>query len=195
MSQPYIIHDKYTLMAHADNYRARSVYKLEELDKKFRLFRPGMRVLDLAAAPGSWLQYTSKKIQPNGHALGLDLQEIEPVAPNVTTIVCDITDKVALQNALKSLDWQNVDLILSDIAPATTGIHNIDHARSLDLNRAIVDISKNILKPGSKLVLKVFDGNEFQKFISELKKQFKRVEVTKSQASRQRSREVYVVCY
>jgi len=194
MSKPYIPNDKLAQKARKEDYRARSIYKLQELDHKFHLIKPGMNVLDLAAAPGSWSQYTAQKVGDKGHILSLDIQEIKPIASNVTTSVCDITNKDRVGEEMKKLGWDNVDLVISDIAPSTTGIAEIDHGRSIDLNTDIFELSKLYLKPGGALVMKVFDGKYFIKFINTLKKHFKRVDRYKSKASRERSKEIYVIC-
>lgn len=194
MTKPYIPNDKLAQKARSENYRARSVYKLKELDYKFNLIKPGMKVLDLAAAPGSWSQYASQQIGPNGHILALDIQEIKPIAPNVTTAVCDITDKDRVEEEIKKLGWEKADILISDIAPATTGISDVDHSRSIELNTHIFELSKLYLKSGGRLVLKVFDGKDFNNFVNTLKRHFKKVDRYKSTASRERSRELYVIC-
>ena len=122
MSKPYIPNDKLTQKAKSQGYRARSVYKLQELDAKYHLIKPGMKILDLAAAPGSWLQYASKKVGPTGQVVGMDLQNIDQIATNVKTFVCDITDVKKVTDILGGIRLDKVYLILSDIAPRTTGI-------------------------------------------------------------------------
>ena len=194
MSKPYIPNDKLSQKARKENYRARSVYKLMELDHKFRLIKPKTRVLDLAAAPGSWSQYCSEKIGDTGHVLGLDLQEIKYIAPNVTTAICDITYESRVGEQIKKLGWDKVDLILSDIAPSTTGIPNVDHGRSIELNTHIFELSKLFLKPKGNLVMKVFDGEDFTIFINMLKRYFSHVDRYKAKSSRERSKEIYVIC-
>lgn len=181
-------------LAKKEGFRARSVYKLEELDEKFKLFKKGQNVLDIGAAPGSWLQYVSKKIGGSGKVIGIDLQEIQKIAENVKTYKLDIYDNEALKNILKESNFEMTDLILSDIAPNTTGIKYVDQGRSVDLSRRVFEIAKIYLKPGGRLVMKVFDGEHFQPFIKELKQCYKSVSVTKAVASRDRSSEVYVVC-
>jgi len=194
MSKPYIPNDKLAQKAYKDNYRARSVYKLKELDHRYNILRHGLKVLDLAAAPGSWSQYASEQVGPTGHILSLDIQQIKPIAQNVTTVVCDISDKNRVGEEIKKLGWEKVDLVISDIAPSTTGMSDIDHSRSIELNSHIFELSKLYLKTGGKLIMKIFDGPTLKAFINELKKYFKKVEVYKSTASRERSRELYVTC-
>jgi 23S rRNA (uridine2552-2'-O)-methyltransferase len=185
VTKTYTPNDKWAQKAKASSFRARSVYKLKELDAKFHLIKPGLDILDVGAAPGSWLQYVSTKIGSKGHVLGVDLQEIAPIAANVTTVVADINS------------WQpdrQFDLILSDIAPSTTGIPLVDQRRSLQLSKAVFALAKPFLKPGGTLVMKVFDSQEFHAFTKELRAHFSKVTVVKVQASRGSSREVYVVC-
>jgi len=195
MSKPYIPNDKLAKKARDENYRARSVYKLKELDYRYHLINPGMNILDVAAAPGSWSQYASEKIGRTGHILSLDIQEIKPIAPNVTTVVCDITDRNRVGEEIKKLGWEKVDLVISDIAPSTTGMSDVDHGRSIDLNTEIFELSKLYLKKDGWLVMKIFDGKDLVYFINTLKKHFRHVDRYKSKASRERSRELYVICH
>lgn len=195
MSKPYIPNDKLTKKAKKENFRARSIYKLQELDHRYRLVQPGMKILDIAAAPGSWSQYCSEKVGEAGHILSVDIQEIKPIAQNVTTAVCDMRNIEEVKNELNKLGWEKVDLIISDIAASTTGIIAIDHSRSIELNTAIFETSKGFLKPGKKLVMKVFDGSDFTKFIQKLHTHFSKVETYRAKSSRERSKEVYVICW
>lgn len=193
MPKPYIPNDRLARRAKFQGYRARSVFKLKELDERFHLLSPGQKVLDIGAAPGSWLQYASEKVGQEGQILGIDLQEIAPVSENVTTIIGDITDP-NLVTTLQNMGWTSVDLILSDIAPSTTGIFHVDQKRSVELDRAIFSISQSLLRPGGNLVMKVFQGEEFSLFVKELRRYFKEVTISKSSASRDRSKEIYILC-
>ncbi len=194
MPKPYVPNDKWSQRAHAEGFRARSVYKLEELDTKFRLLKPGQKIIDIGAAPGSWLQYASQKIGPQGQIVGIDLKEIEAVADNVHTFICDVTNDQALEVALKERGFPKADLILSDIAPNTSGIKDVDQWRSIELNQMILHVASNWLKPRGRLVMKVFRGADFDEFLAEVKQQFAIVKISSVKASRDRSREVYVVC-
>lgn len=221
MPKPYIPNDEWSQRAAKEGYRARSVYKLMELDEKFKLLKPGMNVLDCGAAPGSWLQYTAKKIGPKGHEIGLDLTVIKPIAENVRTFVVDMMDPEAVDLALRtdpketedaddseetlkgrsstssvsseSSESLSFDLVLSDIAPSTSGIRDIDQWRSIELNQAVVTIARQRLKPGGRCVLKVFRGGDFESFIKELKASWKDVHLAEVEASRDRSKEIYIV--
>ncbi len=194
MPKPYIPNDKWSQRAASEGYLARSVYKLMEIDARYELIRPGLRVLDIGAAPGSWLQYTSDKLGPEGRVLGLDLKPIAFTAPNVVTRVVDVFDDVAVAKAIAERSWKHVDLVLSDIAPNTSGIKDVDQWRSIELNQKIAAIARKYLRGKGSVVMKVFRGKDFDAFTQELKTQFRRLKVMSAVASRDRSREVYVVC-
>lgn len=193
MPKPYTPNDKWSRKAAAEGFRARSVYKLEELDRRFRFFDAGMTVLDLGAAPGSWLQYAARAVGPTGRAVGFDITEIAPVAENVATYVTDITDSSAVEAILALEDIKKADLFLSDIAPNTTGIKDVDQYRSQELARASLHIAWKYLKPGGKAVVKVFRGADFDEFLRDTQARWGTVRLTTVAASRDRSREVYIV--
>lgn len=193
LPKPYIPNDKWSRKAAAEGYRARSVYKLMELDEKFRLLKPGMVVLDLGAAPGSWMQYASQKVGNEGWILGFDLTEILPVEENVIIYEQDITDIPAMDAILAQQKVETVDLVLSDIAPSTSGVKDVDQWKSIELGQAVITLAQRYLKPHGKCVLKVFRGSDFDAFLAELKRTWKEVRVVTVQASRDRSREVYLV--
>ena len=193
MPKPYTPNDTWSRKAAAEGYRARSVYKLKELDERLHLLKPGMKVLDLGAAPGSWLQYIAEKIGPRGRALGIDLTPVEPVGTNVGTRELDITDTRQLEQALTDEDMQTVDLVLSDIAPSTSGIKDVDQWRSVELAMTVVAIADGHLVPGGKFVVKVFRGSDFDTFMHDVRHRWHDVRVMTVKASRDRSREVYVI--
>ncbi|MDD5103498.1 MAG: RlmE family RNA methyltransferase [Candidatus Peribacteraceae bacterium] len=206
MPKRYIPNDAWSRKAAKDGYRARSVYKLMEIDERFRLLKSGQTVLDLAAAPGSWLQYVSKRIGPKGLVIGFDLQPIKPIAGNVVTFQADITDTKAVntllqehvkqqtsQASLTSATSPTFNIILSDIAPSTSGIRDVDQWRSIELNQAVLDIASRWLRTGGSCVLKVFRGADFDAFLREVKADWKDVKIVNPRASRDRSREVYIV--
>ena len=190
MPKRYIPNDKWSKKAAEEGYRARSVYKLMELNEKFYIIRNGMTVLDLGAAPGSWLQYTAEEVGPKGRVIGIDLTEIEPI-DNVETYVEDITNVEAIQKIVP----ETVDLILSDLAPKTSGIRDIDQWKSIELSQSVVETAEQILRPGGKCVLKVLRGGDFEEFISECKQRWKKVKVFSVEASRDRSNEIYVILW
>src|SRR3989344_9015068 len=161
MPKPYIPNDKWSKKAAAEGYRARSVYKLEELDQRFHLLRPGMIVLDLGAAPGSWMQYASKKVGPDGYVVGFDLTGIKPIAANTRTHQQDITDLESMERILKKEHVDEADLVLSDIAPNTSGVKDVDQWRSIELVEAVLNVAKKFLKPGGFCISKIFRGADF----------------------------------
>ena len=199
MPKPYIPNDSWSRKAAEEGYRARSVYKLMELDERYKLLKPGMRVLDLAAAPGSWLQYESQRIGPKGLAIGIDVTPIKPIAENVVTFQADVTDLKTigpvLAEHLKQIPQtpQAFDVVLSDIAPATSGIRDVDQWRSIELNQSVLEVAHQWLKAGGFCVLKVFRGADFDAFLREVKANWKDVRMAFPQASRDRSKEVYLV--
>lgn len=194
MPKAYTVKDKYFKKAKQEGFRARSVYKLQDIDEKFQIIKRGIKVIDIGAAPGSWLQYVSSRIGEKGRVLGLDLQPIDFVADNVTTRICDITDKELVQELIGSLGLDQADLIISDLAPNTTGIKYVDQMRSVQLNQTVFEIAKHYLKENGKLVMKVFSGESLDSLLKDLKRFFRSVRVFKSEASRDRSSEVYIIC-
>jgi len=164
-----------------------------ELDERFGLLQPGMTVIDLGAAPGSWLQYTAQSVGPMGTVFGFDVQEIKPIAENVKTFVMDITDKFAIEDALRKNGVRDVDLVLADMAPNTSGIKDMDQWRSIELAQAALAIGKDILKPNGTCVVKVFRGADFDEFYKNLKMDWQEPVIAEVIASRDRSREVYIV--
>jgi 23S rRNA (uridine2552-2'-O)-methyltransferase len=195
MPKPYIPNDKWSRKAAEEGFRARSVYKLMELDERFDLLHPGMTVLDLGAAPGSWLQYASQKIGPKGRAIGIDLQAIESIAPNVSLHRFDITNAQAMDAMLKQENVARCDLVLSDIAPNTSGVKDVDQWRSVELVREVITIAQRLLRQGGFCAVKVFRGAAFDELIRDINMSgaWQRPRVSKVMASRDRSKEVYVV--
>jgi len=181
--------DFYFHKAKKEGFFARSVYKLEEADSKFNLVKKGARVLDLGCAPGSWLQYLSKKVGKEGAVVGIDLLSPKFSAENTKTFVVDVL----------TIDMQEIeklgsfDLVTSDLAPATTGISVTDAARSLRLARRALEIACSVLKAGGKLFVKIFEGPETKQLREEMKGHFEEVKAFKPRASRSESREFYLV--
>ncbi len=194
MPKPYNPNDKWARKAKDEGFRARSIYKLQELDDKLHLLKPGMTVLDLGAAPGSWLQYVSGKIGDKGIAIGIDLQKIEHIAPNVQTVEQDMLDIEAVEKMVRTLtSTPAIDLLLSDAAPNTSGIRDVDQWRSIELNQSALAVGKRLLKPGGRCVLKVFQGADFDAFMKDVRREWKEVQIIKAKTSRDRSMEVYVI--
>lgn len=193
MPKPYIPNDSWSQKAREDGYRARSVYKLIELDLKFKVLKPGMTVLDLGAAPGSWMQYELERVGPKGKIIGMDLQEIEYIADNVHTYVTDIESLEAIGEILQKENVEKVDLVLSDLAPSTSGIKDVDQWRSVELSQAVTAVADEYLRHTGKMVIKVLRGADFDEFLRQLKTKWKNVRTFSARASRDRSKEIYVI--
>ncbi len=183
--------DRYFQQAKKDGYRARSAYKLLELDDKFKLIRPGARILDLGAAPGSWSQVAAKMGKAS-KIVAVDLQPMQPL-PGVQTIQADITQPETIARIEEVLPG-SADLVLSDVAPAASGVRLVDHARSIQLAEASLKIALHFLKASGAFVVKVFQGEDFLGFVAQTRQNFDTVRVFRPQASRQESDEHYVVC-
>ena len=185
------LHDHYFEKAKKEHYAARSVYKLEEIDARFRLLRPGSRVLDLGCAPGSWCQYAAKKVGPGGIVVGVDIQKTTATfGSNVHILEMDVhaPDNDALRQ------WSDqYDVVISDMAPSTTGIKSVDHDRSIALVEAALGIAVLVLKPGGGFVCKVFQGADFNKLVAGMKPLFDQVKIVKPQGSRKESKEIFLV--
>ncbi len=184
--------DHYVKQAQQDGYRSRASYKLLEINQKDRLLYPGLAVIDLGAAPGSWSQVAAKLVGSKGKVIASDILEMDSIV-DVDFILGDFTDPVVLQRILGSLEKGLVDLVISDMAPNMSGIKGIDQPKAMYLVELALDLATQVLKPGGNFVVKVFHGEGFDQFMLELKKRFKRVTARKPDASRPRSREVYVV--
>ncbi len=182
--------DHYTLRARKENYAARSVYKLAEIQKKHRLISPGKAVLDLGCAPGSWLQFAAEQTGPRGRVVGIDLHPVKVALPaHVQVITGDIYELGP--EASQSLG--SFDVVLSDMAPATTGHKFSDAVRSFDLCRAALATAEQVLKPGGHFVCKIFQGEDFKPFCDQVKDKFKRMQIFKPQSSRKASREIFII--
>jgi len=191
----YSKQDRYTLAAEKEGFSARSVYKLEELDKKFRILSAGKRVVDIGAAPGSWMQYTAKIVLPKGYLLGLDLNEITaPLPQTALRATMDILAAKPEDFAALGATAGSIDVVLSNTAPKTTGIKVTDRARSLELVEMGFNAATVLLKPGGTYLFKVFVSNDYQAFEKQLKKVFARVVAQRPEAVRSGSEERFVVC-
>lgn len=186
--------DYYFLKAKKENFAARSIYKLEEMDKRFRILRTGDRVLDLGAAPGSWSQYASNKVGPKGIVVGVDLQKIDLTLPNARFIQGNILE-LDVDQSFQQLQINHFDVLLSDMAPKTTGIRITDQTRSLELCEMALKISEKWLKTSGNFVCKLFHSEGFTQFRDQLKKQFNRVEVIRPQSTRKESKEIFFVAF
>lgn len=181
--------DKFTKKAKLEGYRARSAFKLIEINKKYKIINKGDIVLDIGAAPGSWLQVASEAVGPKGRVLGIDLQPIGMFAKNVETVVGDITKQESIDIVISKLNKINV--VLCDIAPSTTGVEDADQYASLLLSETSFEVAKKVLKKGGKFICKIFQSREADEFIKEARKHFETCRVVKPLASRKHSKEVY----
>ncbi len=184
--------DPYFQRAKAEGYRARSAYKLIQINDKFRLLRRGQAVLDLGAAPGSWSQVVSGIVGAGGRVVAVDLQAIEPL-PGVTTIQGDMTAPDVQAQAIQAAGGP-VDGVLSDAAPNTSGIALRDHALSIELVRAALDVARQVLKPGGYFVAKVFEGEDMPQLLVDLRRRFESVKPFYPEATRREGKEIFVVC-
>ena len=184
--------DEYVQRAQREGWRSRAVYKLEELDQKYRLLKPGMTVVDLGAAPGGWSQYAAKLLGAKGQIFALDILPMEPL-PGVTFIEGDFRDEAVLGQLKILLGDRPIDLVMSDMAPNISGVGVVDQARTMYLVELAVEFARDMLRPGGTFVSKVFQGEGFDALVLSLRKDFAKVSVRKPKASRPRSREVYLV--
>ena len=183
--------DIYVRRSKVDGYRSRAAYKLIEIDEKFKVFKNGISVIDLGAAPGSWSQYLSKKIK-NGKIVSIDLNKMEKVE-NVFQILGDFNEEEN-QTKIKNLFKSNVDVVLSDMAVNTTGNKNIDSIYTGELCKEAMLFSKKILKKDGKFISKIFMGSTFNEIITETKLIFKEFKVFKPKSSRKDSKESFIIC-
>ena len=184
--------DRFHERAKKEGLRARSAYKLDEIQRRFHILRPGGRVLDLGAAPGGWCQIAAREVGPRGLVLGVDLEAIPALPPPVETWVADAFAPELLER-LKARG--PFDAVLSDLAPKTSGIRDADEARSLDLAGRALALSLQVLKPTGFFVVKVFMGGDFETFLKTCRQAFAAVRVVRPEATVARhSKEVYLVC-
>lgn len=184
--------DPYVKQAQQEGYRSRAVYKLLEIQERDRLFKPGMTVVDLGAAPGGWSQVVAKLIKPGGRLLALDILPMEPL-DDVEFLQGDFTEDSVLNELLNRLEGAEVDWILSDMAPNLSGNESIDLPRSIYLAELAFDFVMKVLQPGGGFLIKLFQGEGFDNYLAEIKRNFKSVSIRKPKASRDRSREVYIL--
>jgi 23S rRNA (uridine2552-2'-O)-methyltransferase len=184
--------DPYVKRAHEEGWRSRAAFKLEEIQRTDRILRPGMTVVDLGAAPGGWSQFAARTLGGQGRVIALDVLAM-PALPGVEFIEGDFTEESVLEQLNAALGGQKVDLVMSDMAPNMMGIADVDHDRSMALVDLAVDFASHSLRPGGDLLMKVFQGREFQPLVARLRRQFETVKLRKPKASRARSAELYVL--
>ena len=194
MGKTYDPRDRFFQKAKKEGLRARSAYKLDEIQRRFRLLRAGGKVLDLGAAPGGWCQIAAREVGPRGFVLGLDLEPIPALPPPTRTWVADAFAPALLER-LRGEGQAPYDAVLSDLAPKTSGIRAADEARSLALAERALGLALQVLKPSGCFVVKVFMGGDFEGYLKLCKQAFAETKIVKPEASVARgSKEVYVVC-
>ena len=184
--------DPYRKLAKENSYRSRAVYKLSQLNKSHHILKQGMKIVDIGAAPGGWLQFASKIAGNKGKVIGIDVKEIEPIL-NVIIIHGNVEDEQTITLLSKYLDGK-ADIVLSDLAPNVSGLWEMDHLKQIDLTMKAVEITKKILKLNGNAVYKVFQGETTPEFITYVKSIFSTVHITKPDASRKQSSEIYLLC-
>ena len=184
--------DQFVKKARKFNYRSRAVFKLQEIDEKYHLIKPGQIIFDLGAAPGSWSQYISQKVGSNGKVIAVDILDMQPIK-SVQFIQGDFSEESVYEQCLSQIDNHQADLVISDMAPNLTGIRDVDQARSMSLSERVLDFSRHVLRSQGDIVIKLFQGKDTDKFKTELSEKFQRVTVCKPNASRDSSREFYIL--
>ena len=183
--------DIYVRQSKVDGYRARSAYKLMEIDEKFKIFKGGLSVIDIGAAPGSWSQYAMKTAK-SGKLISIDLKKMEPI-DNSFQIQGDFTEEKIQAEIKKNINGK-VDVVMSDMAIDTTGIKNIDSIQTGELCKEAMVFAKDLLKENGYFISKIFMGGTFNEIVAEGKKYFKEVKVFKPKSSRKDSKESFIIC-
>ncbi len=185
--------DHYFKKAKEQNFAARSVFKLEEIDQRLKIIHPHNKILDLGASPGSWSQYCSKKVGPQGRILGVDLTAINLKLPNAHFVQADLRDmnldKVFIEHGFN----EPFDVVLSDMAPKTTGIRLTDQVRSFELCELALNVARQFLKKDGHFVCKLFHSDDFTVLRDQIKKEFNRFEAIKPDSTRKISKEIFLV--
>lgn len=184
--------DPYVQRAQASGWRSRAVFKLEEIDRREKLLKAGAICLDLGAAPGAWSQYARGRVGPKGRVVATDILSMEPLA-GVEFVQGDFRDEQVFGRVLSLLPEGQVDVVLSDMAPAMSGVDVTDQARSMHLSELALDMAARVLKRGGDALIKVFQGAGFEDLVKGARREFGRVRVVKPQASRARSAEMYLL--
>lgn len=189
------VQDYYFKKAKKEKYPARSVYKLEEAQKKYRFLKTGNAVLDLGCQPGSWSIYAARTIGPKGLVVGIDLQEGKKVSIAKAAEIIWLQEDIMTDDIVeKIMEIRNIfQVILSDIAPRTSGNKWVDQQQSLNLARRVLELAVQLLERGGNLYVKVFEGEDFKEYVESVRKHFKTVKIVKPKSSRTESREVFVL--
>ena len=184
--------DPYVQRARKEGWRSRAVFKLEQIDQKERLLKPGMVCVDLGSAPGGWSQYLAQKLDGRARIIATDILPMDAL-PDVEFIQGDFREDEIFEKLLEVIGQEGADLVISDMAPNITGTKVVDQPRSMYLVELAMDMARRVLKPGGSFVCKVFQGEGFDEFVRDARNSFERVRVIKPKASRSGSREVYLV--
>ena len=184
--------DEYVKKAQRLGLRSRAVFKIEEINNKDKLIKPGMKVVDLGAAPGGWSEYATKVVGDSGQVVACDILAMDPIA-GVDFLQGDFREENVLNELLNKIGGKNVDVVMSDMAPNMSGNDAIDQSKSMYLGELALDMCHQVLKKNGSFVIKVFMGEGFETFMKELQAAFKTVKTRKPESSRARSREVYLV--
>ncbi len=185
--------DHYSERAKRERYPARSVYKLKEAQKKYLIIRKGHHVLDLGCSPGSWLLYAAELTGKRGRVLGIDLEAVtQKLPPHAETLALDVLTIDQAWMTTHALG-KHFDVVLSDMAPATTGNKMLDAARSFALCQAALNVAEMALKPGGSFICKIFQGQEFKEFSESIRMRFKNHRIFKPRSSRKESKEIYII--
>ena len=184
--------DPWVQKARREGWRARAVYKLEQIDRKERLLRPGMLCVDLGSSPGSWSQYVTETTKGKALVVAVDLIQMDTL-PEVTFIQGDFRESETVEAITDALGGRQADLVMSDMAPNLSGNKAVDQPRAMYLVELAVDLCREVLRPGGSFVCKLFQGAGSDAFIADVRRQFDKVRVMKPEASRPGSREVYLV--
>ncbi len=184
--------DRFVLQAQKDGLRSRAAYKLEELSKKDKLIKPGQRIIDLGSAPGSWSQWLSLYLGGKAHILATDILPMDAL-PDVDFIQGDFREESVLEEILQAIGNEGADLVLSDMAPNMSGMSEIDQPKAMYLADLALDLARQVLATGGDFAVKVFQGTGFDAYLADCRTNFSSVRIRKPEASRGRSREVYIV--
>lgn len=184
--------DKFVQQAHKQKLRSRAYFKLDEIQKTDKLFRPNMTVVDLGAAPGGWSQYVVTQIGEKGRVIACDILDMDPIV-GVDFLQGDFREEKVLNTLLEKIGDDKVDVVMSDMAPNFSGMPSVDIPRAMYLVELALDMCKQVLASQGSFVVKVFQGEGFDEYLREIRSLFKTVKVRKPEASRDRSREVYIV--
>jgi 23S rRNA (uridine2552-2'-O)-methyltransferase len=184
--------DQYRRLAKDQGYRARSAYKLLQINRSYNILKKGDKVVDLGCAPGGWLQVAVKEVRQSGKVIGIDLKPVTPVVDAI--ILQGSIEDPDMLSKIEEILGSKADVVLSDLAPNVSGVWDIDHARQISLSTNALQFTQRVLRIGGSSVFKVFEGDMLKEFRSELHKSFGKVLLSKPSASRQESSELYIIC-